>query len=131
ICALLPMKQVQIARYGGAENLELVEVPEPRPGRGELVVRVRAIGVNPKDVMVRKGRFARLTGKPPITLGHDVAGEVAQAGPGTSLCVGERVYGMINHFAGRAFAERALVKDADFARISDSLSFEEAAAIPL
>jgi NADPH:quinone reductase-like Zn-dependent oxidoreductase len=125
------MREVQIVRYGGVEGLELVDVPEPRPGRRELVVRVRAIGVNPKDVMVRKGRFKILTGKPPIPLGHDVAGEVVAAGPGATLGVGERVYGMINHFSGRAYAELARVEDAGFARIPDSLSFEEAAAIPL
>jgi NADPH:quinone reductase-like Zn-dependent oxidoreductase len=125
------MKQVQILRYGGVDGLELVDAPDPEPGRGEIVVGVRAVGVNPKDVMVRKGRFKILTGKPPITLGHDVAGEVLAAGPGAELRVGERVYGMINHFSGRAYAERAVVKDADFARMPASLSFEEAAAIPL
>src|SRR5690606_21407981 len=82
-------------------------------------------------VMVRKGRFKALTGKPPITIGHDVAGEVIEAGAGTELRVGERVYGMINHFSGRAYAERAVVTAADFARMPEALSFEEAAAIPL
>lgn len=125
------MKRVEIQRYGSVDGLALVEVPDPRPGRGELLVRVHAIGVNPKDVMVRKGRFKILTGRPPITLGHDVAGEVIAAGPGATLAVGDRVYGMINHFSGRAYAEFAVVDDADFARMPPSLSFEEAAAIPL
>ena len=125
------MRRVEIAEYGGIEGLRIVEAPLPEPRRGELLVRVRAIGVNPKDAMVRKGKFAFLTGRPPTGLGHDFAGEVIKAPARSGYAEGDRVFGMINDLSGRAYAEYVRVSPDEMAKMPAQLSFEEAAAIPL
>lgn len=125
------MRRVEVAEYGGVEGFRITDCALPKARRGELLVRVRAIGVNPKDAMVRKGRFALLTGRPPITLGHDLAGEIVEAPARSGYREGDRVFGMINDFAGRAYAQYARVSPEEIARMPASLSFEEAAAIPL
>ena len=111
------MRAVVIDRYGGPEVLRLTSVPRPVPKRNQVLVRTRFIGVNPKDVIVRKGKFRIATGnKFPLIVGHDIAGEVVAAGPSADLGVGEPVYGMINDFAGRAYAEYAAVDCDQLAR---------------
>ena len=104
------MHAVVIDRYGAADQLRPATVPRPVPTRGQVLVRTRFIGVNPKDVIVRKGKFKVATGKKfPLLVGHDIAGEVVEAAPGADLAVGQQVFGMINDFAGRAYAEYAAV----------------------
>jgi NADPH:quinone reductase-like Zn-dependent oxidoreductase len=126
------MRAVVIDRYGGAEVLRLASVPRPAPRAGQVLVRTRFIGVNPKDVIVRKGKFKIATGKRfPIIVGHDIAGEVVEAASGADLGVGEPVYGMINDFAGRAYAEYAAVDCKQLARAPESIGLELAAAVPL
>ena len=116
------MRAVLIDRYGGPEVLRLATVPRPVPRRGQVLVRTRFIGVNPKDVIVRKGKFQIATGKKfPLIVGHDIAGEVVEAGLGADLAIGERVYGMINDFAGRAYAEYAAVDCQQLAKAPTSI----------
>ena len=84
------MRAVVIDRYGGPEVLRLASVPRPVPTRGQALVRTRFIGVNPKDVIVRKGRFKVATGKKfPLIVGHDIAGQVVEAGLGCDFNEGE------------------------------------------
>ncbi len=126
------MRAVVIDRYGGPEVLRQARVPRPVPTRGQVLVRTRFIGVNPKDVIVRKGKFRIATGKKfPLILGHDIAGEVVEAGDGADLAEGERVYGMINDFAGRAYAEYAAVDTKQVAKAPSSIELRAAAAVPL
>ena len=126
------MHAVVIDRYGGPEVLRPTEVPRPVPTRGQVLVRSRFIGVNPKDVIVRKGKFKALTGKRfPLLVGHDIAGEVVEAGPGADLAVGDLVFGMINDFAGRAYAEYAAVDCQSLAPVPTSVNLRMAAAVPL
>ncbi|HEY3819685.1 MAG TPA: quinone oxidoreductase [Polyangiaceae bacterium] len=73
------MKAIRIARHGGPEVLELVELPTTRPGEGEALVRVEAAGVNFVDVYHRTGQYAR---EPPFTPGEEGAGVVEAVGPG-------------------------------------------------
>jgi NADPH:quinone reductase-like Zn-dependent oxidoreductase len=88
--------------------------------------------VNPKDVIVRKGKFKALTGtKFPIIVGHDIAGEVVETGLGADLAVGDQVFGMINDFAGRAYAEYAAVDSQQLAKAPASIDSSSAAAVPL
>jgi NADPH:quinone reductase-like Zn-dependent oxidoreductase len=102
------------------------------PTRGQVLVRTRFIGVNPKDVIVRKGRFKIATGsKFPLIVGHDIAGEVVEAGLGADLNEGDLVYGMINDFAGRAYAEYAAVDSKQLAMAPASIELRVAAAVPL
>jgi NADPH:quinone reductase-like Zn-dependent oxidoreductase len=126
------MRAVLIDRYGGPEVLRLATVPRPVPTRGQVLVRTRFIGVNPKDVIVRKGKFKIATGKKfPLIVGHDIAGEVVQVGRGADLAKGDLVYGMINDFAGRAYAEYAAVDCQQLAKAPTSIELAVAAAVPL
>ena len=128
----LTMRAITIERYGPADVLRLSTVPRPVPRRGQVLVQTRFIGVNPKDVIVRKGKFKIATGtRFPLIVGHDIAGEIVDAGPGADLAVGEPVYGMINDFAGRAYAEYAAVDCDQIARAPSSIDFRAAAAVPL
>ena len=126
------MRAVVIDQYGGPEVLQSVTVPRPVPTRGQVLVRTRFVGVNPKDVVVRKGRFQIATGKKfPLIVGHDIAGEVVEAALGADLVEGDLVYGMINDFAGRAYAEYAAVDARQLAKAPSSIELRVAAAVPL
>ena len=103
------MRAVVIDQYGGPEMLQSVTVPRPVPTRGQVVV-------------VRKGRFQIATGKKfPLIVGHDIAGEVVEAALGADLVEGDLVYGMINDFAGRAYAEYAAVDARQLAKAPSSI----------
>jgi len=126
------MRAVVIDRYGGPEMLHPATVPRPVPTRGQVLVRTRFVGVNPKDVVVRKGKFQVATGKKfPLIVGHDIAGEVVEAGLGADLAEGDLVYGMINDVAGRAYAEYAAVDCQQLAKAPSSIELRVAAAVPL
>ena len=126
------MRAIVIDRYGGPEMLHSATVPRPVPTRGQVLVRTRFVGVNPKDVIVRKGKFRVATGKKfPLIVGHDIAGEVVEAGLGADLAEGDLVYGMINDFAGRAYAEYATVNCQQLAKAPSSIELSVAAAVPL
>ncbi len=90
------MKAVRIHEYGGPEVLRYEDAPVPAPGPGEVLVRVRAAGVNPVDWKTRAGSgMAAVLGPPPFTVGWDVAGTVDAVGPGvTRFTVGDAVFGM-------------------------------------
>jgi len=126
------MRAVVIDRYGGPEVLRVATVPRPVPTRRQVLVRTRFIGVNPKDVVVRKGKFRVATGKKfPLIVGHDIAGEVAEPAFGCDLVEGDVVYGMINDFAGRGYAEYAAVDCRQLAKAPSSIDLRAAAAVPL
>jgi len=126
------MRAIVIDEYGDPDTLHLATVPRPVPTRGQVLVRTRFVGVNPKDVIVRKGKFKIATGnKFPLIVGHDIAGEVMEAGVGADLAEGDRVYGMINDFAGRAYAEYAAVNCDQLAKAPSSIELRVAAAVPL
>jgi NADPH:quinone reductase-like Zn-dependent oxidoreductase len=126
------MRAMVIDQYGGPEMLHAATVPRPLPTRGQVLVRTRFIGVNPKDVVVRKGKFQVATGKKfPLIVGHDIAGEVVEAGLGADLAEGDLVYGMINDLAGRAYAEYAAVDCQQLAKAPSSVELRIAAGVPL
>lgn len=88
------MRAIVQHRFGGPEVLELAEVPKPTPLPTEIVVEVKAAGVNPVETIIRSGGFA-LLGQPPFTLGWDVSGVVTEVVPGVNrFKVGDEVYGM-------------------------------------
>src|ERR1700740_2325966 len=100
------MKAIRVKEFGGPEKLQLEEVPNPKPGPGQVVVKIAAAGVNPVDVYMRAGTYPR---KPqlPYTPGTDGAGLVLSVGEGvTNLTVGERVY-TAGSLSG-TYAEQAL-----------------------
>lgn len=129
------MKAVSFARTGGSEVLEYRDWPVPVPARHEVLIAVAAAAVNPRDWLMRSGRyvFQRFLPKLPFILGSDVSGVVAARGAGVSeFALGDEVFAMIpsrDGFGG--YAQFAAVRAAAVAMKPRSLSFAEAAAIPL
>lgn len=127
------MKAVRVHRFGGPEVLQLEDAPDASPGRGQVLVRVHAAGVNPVDTYVRSGKYAKLPLLPYIP-GGDGAGVVKAVGPDVAgLTVGDRVY-----FAGTgagmvagAYAELAVCDPAQVHPLPPAVSFSQGAAVPI
>jgi NADPH:quinone reductase-like Zn-dependent oxidoreductase len=118
------MKAVRFSRFGGPEVLEIVDLPDPHPGPGQVRIAVRAAGVNPSDWKKRQGLMD--TGLPQ-TLGYEAAGVVDELGEGvTDAAVGDRIFGF--SVGGAAQAELAVLSC--YAPIPPSLDFAGAAALP-
>lgn len=123
------MKAVRVRRFGGPEVLALEEVPRPVPGRGELLVRVRAASVNPVDWKLREGWFGPLP--LPFTPGGDFSGVVEEVGPGVRLRrPGEEVYGCMPASIG-ADAEFVAAPEDVVAPKPRTLGHARAASVPL
>jgi NADPH:quinone reductase-like Zn-dependent oxidoreductase len=127
------MRAAVLTGYGGVERLELRAVRRPVPSSGQLLVRVRAAGVNPIDWKIRQGRLRLLLpARFPLVLGFDVAGEVAAIGPEVAdFEPGDPVYAMLDGRHGGGYAEYAVTGQATAAFKPEALSWEEAAAVPL
>ncbi len=122
------MQAVWIKKHGGPKVLEVRETPDPEPKDGEVRVRVHAAGLNFAEVMARKGLYPDAP-KPPCIVGYEGAGEVDVVGKGvTGIAQGTRVL-FLCRFGGHASVV-CTSKDQIFP-IPDSMSFEEAAAIPV
>lgn len=150
------MKAVILENFGGSENLKLAELPDPKPGRGEVVLRVKACALNHLDIHVRRG-IPSYKIKLPHILGCDVAGQVEAVGEDvTTVRVGERCavspgrscgrcepclrgddnfcpkYGIIGAQGGPGgYAERLVVPEQYLLPMPADMSYGEAAAYPL
>jgi NADPH2:quinone reductase len=125
------MKAIRVHKFGGPDVLQLEEVPEPKPGEGQALVRIHAVGVNPVDTYVRSGAYAQLPSLPYIP-GGDGAGVVKALGPGvTELKVGDRVYltGTAGERMTGAYAELAVCQVAQAKPLAPALSFAQGAAV--
>lgn len=121
------MTAIAIAEPGGPEVLTPVTLPVPRPGPDELLVRVKAAGVNRPDVMQRQGLYPPPPGASPI-LGLECAGEVVEVAQGVSgWKQGDRAMALL---AGGGYAQEAVVHAGSAMRIPEGLSYTDAAAIP-
>jgi NADPH:quinone reductase len=121
------MKAIRVHEFGGPEVLKLEEVPTPKPGAGEVLVRVHAAGVNPYDTYMRAGTYAV---KPPLpyTPGSDAAGVVKSVGEGVAkVKPGDRVYTAKTQSG--AYAEYALALESQVYRLPDNISFAQGAAL--
>ena len=114
-------------------GLRPAQVPEPTIRPRDVLVRVSAASINPLDKMVRDGEFKFLLKyRPPFVLGHDLAGVVTQVGAEVPDCrVGDEVYARPRDLRIGAFAEYIAIDHADIALKPNSLTMEEAAAVPL
>jgi NADPH:quinone reductase-like Zn-dependent oxidoreductase len=118
------MKAVRFSQFGGPEVLEIVDLPDPHPGPGQVRIAVRAAGVNPSDWKKRQGAMDR---ELPQTLGHDAAGVVDELGKGVAdVALGDRVFG----FSAEGAAQAELAVLTYYAPIPPSLDFPGAAALP-
>jgi NADPH2:quinone reductase len=121
------MKAIRVHEAGGPEVLKLEEVPDLKPGPGQVVVRVKAAGVNPVDTYIRSGMYAR---KPPLpyTPGMDAAGDVEAVGEGvTRVAVGDRVY--ISGTLTGAYAEQTLCDQSQAHPLPRQTSYPQGAAV--
>ena len=126
------MRAVIQEKVGGPEVLHVAERPSPTPGAGEVLVRVKAAGINPVDLAVRSGAYP-LLGEPPFILGWDISGAVAAIGPGVDdVAVGDEVFGM-PRFPGQAaaYAEEVVAPAGELAAKPQALDHVRAAALPL
>jgi NADPH:quinone reductase len=123
------MKVVYIKEFGGIENLETREIESlPSPKDFEVLVRVRAAGVNRADLLQRKGFYPAPKGYPERILGLEFAGEVVDIGENVkNFKLGDRVFGIT---AGGGQAEYVNTKESHLVKIPDNLSFVDAACIP-
>lgn len=118
------MRAVRFSRFGGPEVLEIVELPDPHPGPGQVRIAVRAAGVNPSDWKKRRGLMDE---ELPQTLGYEAAGIVDELGEGArGVAVGDRVFGFSTE--GAAQAELAVLSY--WAPVPPALDFPGAAALP-
>jgi synaptic vesicle membrane protein VAT-1 len=122
------MRAIQIQRAGDTSVLKVVELPDPLPAAGEVRVRTAFAGLNFAEVMARKGLYPDAP-KTPCVMGYEVAGTVEAIGRDvTGVSVGDRVT-VLCRFGGHA--ELVCVPEAQVFRIPDSMSFEQAAALPV
>lgn len=123
------MRAVRVHAYGGPEVVSLDEVPTPTPSAGQVLVRMRASGINPGEISIRDGRLKDMYPMDlPFGEGSDLAGEVAAVGGGVEgLTVGDAVLGWTDERA--AHAEYVVVPAAQLAPKPESLSFEQAGSL--
>jgi NADPH:quinone reductase-like Zn-dependent oxidoreductase len=123
------MKAAVLVGFGGVDQLELREVPEPKTGPGQVKVRVVATSINPIDWKLREGMKRPGTSlELPAVLGRDASGEVVEVGGGvTRFGPGARVVGLVMG----AYAERVVAKDEAWAEVPKGLNLQDAAALPL
>src|SRR5690349_10875444 len=121
------MKAIQVHEFGGPEVLKLEEIPTPKPGAGQVLVRIHGVGVNPYDTYMRSGTYAV---KPPLpyTPGSDGAGVVEAVGPGiTKVKPGDRVY--VAKTVTGAYAQYAIALENQVQPLPAKTSFAQGAGV--
>src|SRR5215217_3945935 len=109
-------------------KLSIQERPDPEPGAGEVLVRVRAAGVNGADLLQRKGGYPAPPGSPPDIPGLELAGEVTATGPGTTrFAEGDRVMAIVG---GGGQAQLAVVHERQLMPVPDGLDWAAAGGTP-
>ena len=131
--AARPMRAYILEHYGGPEGSRLMDVPAPAPRPSDILVEVRAAGLNPVDFKFRQGKLrAILRPRLPFVLGNELAGDViAVGGDVKRFHVGDRVFARVAKDRAGAFAEQACVEDVHAAHMPRDLDFAAAAAVPL
>ncbi|KOG87224.1 NADP-dependent oxidoreductase [Streptomyces varsoviensis] len=125
------MRVITQQSFGGPEVLTIVDAPEPEPLPTEVLVHVKAIGLNPLEARLRAGEFP-LLGRPPFVLGWDISGVVGQAPRTWRFRPGDEVFGMpLFPRAASAYAEAVAAPALHLIRKPASLSHVEAAALPV
>jgi len=123
------MKAVVLHEYGGPSKLKYEDFDDPKPGPGEVLIRVSAASINPVDWKMRSGAAKdRFPVEFPGILGRDLSGIVREVGEGvTTFAPGDKVF----TFSKATYAELAIAKASDLAHLPEGLDLVEAAALPL
>lgn len=125
------MKKAVNEQYGDVDQIKIIETEIPKISNGEVLVKVAAAGLNPKDILVRKGKFKRFTGnKFPQGIGYDFSGTIEDP-KNSSFHKGDKVFGMVNGWRGRCCGEYVDVNAKELYKMPDKISFEAAAGVPL
>jgi NADPH:quinone reductase-like Zn-dependent oxidoreductase len=127
------MRAYVLKHYGDPEGSRLMDVPAPTPRPRDILVQVRAAGLNPVDFKFREGKLrAILRPELPFVLGNELAGEVIAVGDDVKrFHVGDRVFARVAKERAGAFAEQACVDEDHAAHMPRDLDFAAAAAVPL
>ncbi|HME75039.1 MAG TPA: NADP-dependent oxidoreductase [Mycobacterium sp.] len=127
------MKAFVIRRYGKANRVEAVELPDPQVGDGDVLVQIHAASVNPLDLKIKSGELKPLLPyKLPLVLGNDLAGVVVKAGRNVQrFKPGDEVYAKPDKDRIGAFAELIAISENDVAKKPQGLDMEQAASVPL
>jgi len=125
------MKKVIYQKYGSIENLEMQEAVKPAPAAGELLIKVKAVSINPLDWKIIRGELKIMSGSGfPKMVGMDFSGIVEGAGSGvTRFSAGDEVFGLLDAFKAGALAEYITVKEAQIGIKPKDVPFPEAAAM--
>lgn len=126
------MRAIGVTTAGGPDQLEVLDVPVPEPGPGEVRIAVRAAVVNPTDTVLREGTRAERLGRPLIP-GMDAAGMVDAVGEGVELAPGDHVVAIVDPRTSRggAYAEQIVVPADGVARLPEGMDLVAAATLPL
>ena len=127
------MKQVIYKQFGDENVLEIIEQAVPTPEKDQLLIRVKAVSINPLDWKVYRGEMKLMSGsKFPKAIGIDFSGIVEASGSAvTRFKAGDEVMGLVDVFKGGALADYVVVKETDLAAKPANISFEQAAALPV
>jgi len=122
------MKAIRVHQFGGPENMYIEDVDDPSPGPRQVVIAVKAAGINPIDTYIRSGSYAKKKPALPYTPGFDAAGVVEFIGTDVRRCKpGDRVY--INGNVTGAYAEKTLCEQDSVFSLPDHLSFAQGSGI--
>lgn len=125
------MKKAINQAYGDVNQIKIVAAEMPKLSKNEVLVKVSAAGLNPKDILVRKGKFKQLTGKRfPQGIGFEFAGFIEDAN-GTNYQKGEKVFGMVNGWDGRCCATYVNIAASELYRMPEATAMEDMAGLSL
>lgn len=122
------MRQIVTTRNGGVEVLRVEQKPDPKPGSGDVLIRVKAAGLNFADILARQGLYPDAP-KKPCVMGYEVSGIVETLGAGVDQALFGKAVVALTRFGGQS--ELVVVNSNQIFEKPDSLSFEQAAAIPV
>lgn len=125
------MKKATINKFGAVDEINIVDIEKPSLAQNEVLVKVEAAGLNPKDILIRKGKFKKFTGsKFPQGIGFDFSGTIENANQ-SIFKYGDKVFGMLNGWKGKSCAEYINVNLDELTLMPKNISFEEISGIPL
>lgn len=122
------MRQIVITKHGSFDVLKIQEREDPRPEAGQVLIRVKASGINFADILARKGLYPDAP-KPPCVVGYEISGAIEAVGVGVDPSLVGKAVVAITRFGG--YSDKVIVSASQFFEKPESLSFEEAAAIPV